>query len=120
MKLLRDASLTAGVLLLIPCVAKAQSIPRADVDRQCAERSRGLNSMNPDRNAISPAAKNLCIEREQEAYDELKMLWPRYDPDLKERCLQGSRWYVNYEGILNCLIAAEPIQESRRPSHFRY
>lgn len=109
-----------ALILLAAQTAAPQAIPRYDVDHQCAERSRGLDSMNPDRGAVSAAAKNLCVHREQEAYDELKVLWPRYDADLRTRCRQVCDTVGNYEVLLNCIVSMGTVQATRRSKPFRY
>ncbi len=103
------AVMALALLDVIPAEAQSHrpgALPRYDIEQGCEARAHG-----------SFSGRNLCIRQEQEAYDEVKLAWSHFDSDLRAKCVIG---YPSYEGLLNCLTAEIPIQQSRGQAHFHY
>ena len=94
----------------VPVSACWTAFQTIEIDKWCRLRAHGGPGIN------------LCIREEQGAYDSVKSIWNRFDPDLTAKCVQPIRGpYQSYVGMLNCLDeAAAPIQESRGRAHFHY
>jgi len=101
-------AISAAFAIAVP-VSHAEGVPHYEIDKWCRLRAHG-----------GPGT-NLCVREEQEAYDSVKSIWNRFDPDLRAKCVQPIRGpYQSYVGMLNCLNEMAPIQESRGRAHFHY
>jgi hypothetical protein len=99
--------------LALPIAAAAQqspfsgpSIPDFDVDRACA----------PYR---QPQTIRICVEQEQDAYDQLKRIWPSTSVSARESAIKGAAKSLTsnayYQVLRDYLTVALRREEAQRP-----
>lgn len=106
----RPFILAAAALLLVG--AAPPTIPRYDIDDLC-QRSAGRNGGAP--------AKNLCVRREQDAYDLMTLYWTTYRPETRQRCIEMQKAPLQaYSGLATCLRMLTPENDAKDDRPFRY
>ncbi len=106
----------AGLLgiLVFATVAAASELPRFDVEQGC---SAFVGSSDP-----KAPMRNLCIEREQRAYQASQVLWPKGTDAERAKCggmAERSRSY-KYVYLATCLRSSVRTRELGAPRKFQY
>jgi hypothetical protein len=71
-----------------------EALPRYDVDQKCLQTGEQMNSAR---------MRNVCVEREQQAYDAMKTAWPKLDPAAQLNCLRIGESMQSYRIVQVCV-----------------
>lgn len=97
-------------LLFLPSISNAQ-IPKYDVESYCKSVA--------DISGGSSMIFNGCIEMEQEAYDDLKQIWPNLPQKTKNHCDEIAQVGGGSYTILKSCLDMETAAASSTPK-FKY
>jgi hypothetical protein len=105
----------AAVMLSLIQPARAQEIPRFDVNRQC----RAVASVT---GAYSEAIFSSCIDMEQNAYDSLKADWAALSDSMKAHCTQVATVTGpgSYAILRSCIEMENDARSRNQTRQFRY
>jgi hypothetical protein len=119
---------TLSALALSGATARAQAIPRWDVNASCAELGRVRPVPLGDHYDPVEAAHNvqrLCLQTAQQDYDHARALWPYASPETRQKCLghvvtPNFPAHTKYGQLAACLDALLPGQQLQQQGPFHY
>lgn len=97
------------VITCLPFSAFADTLPLPDFDvnRHCENAARASGT-------LSKSILLVCLEQEQEAYNKLKIKWPRMPDDVQRVCLDEPSYQFVYFCLDREIAAAEKLK------HFQF